>query len=212
MKLDVYWGYNNVHMKDGNEWKAAFHTNRGLFEPLVMFFGLTNSLSTFQTMMNDIFQDLIQEGVTYVYLNNILIFMKTIAEHCHVSYIVLECLGKHNLFFWHDKCGFETTMIEYLGLVISEGEIHMDLVKVVGVTAWPVPTSRREVQSFLRFANFYHHFIESFLHHAKPIFKLTKKDCKWSWGKDEQQAFDKIKHCITSSPIVTTWTSGCWTL
>ena len=61
----------------------------------------------------------------------------------------------------------------------------MDLVKVAGVTEWPVPTSRKEVQSFLGFVNFYCCFIESFLHHAKPLFKLTKKDCKWSWGKDE---------------------------
>ena len=153
-------------MKDGDEWKAAFHTNQGLFKPLVMFFELTNSLSTFQTMMNDIFQDLIQEGVVCVYLNNILIFTKTIAEHSCISRIVIECLCKHKLFLWHDKCDFETTMIEYLGLVISEAEIWMDPVKVAGVTKWPVPTSRREVQSFLGFANFYCCFIKSFLHHA----------------------------------------------
>ena len=89
-KLNVRWGYNNVRMKEGDEWKAAFRTNHGLFEPLVMFFGLTNSPSTFQTMMNDIFQDLIQEGVMCVYLNDILIFMKSIAEHHQVTCIVLE--------------------------------------------------------------------------------------------------------------------------
>jgi len=65
-KLDVRWGYNNVRIKEGDEWKAAFRTNRGLFEPLVMFFGLTNSPATFQTMMNEIFQDLISEGVVCV--------------------------------------------------------------------------------------------------------------------------------------------------
>lgn len=89
-KLDVCWGYNNVHMKEGNEWKAAFRTNRGLFEPLVMFFRLTNSPSTFQTMMNNIFQDLIREGVVCVYLDDILIFTKTITEHRRVSRMVLE--------------------------------------------------------------------------------------------------------------------------
>jgi hypothetical protein len=65
-KLDVRWGYNNVRIKEGDEWKAAFRTNRGLFEPLVMFFGLTNSPATFQTMMNEIFQDLISKGVVCV--------------------------------------------------------------------------------------------------------------------------------------------------
>src|ERR1700733_108126 len=97
------WGYNNVQMKEGDKWKAAFRTNHGLFEPLVMFFGLTNSPSTFQTMMNDIFQDLIHEGVVCVYLNDILIFTKTIAEHCRVSRLVLERLRKHKLFLQHDK-------------------------------------------------------------------------------------------------------------
>jgi hypothetical protein len=73
-KLDIRWGYNNVHIHEGDEWKAEFCTNRGLFEPLVMYFGLTNSPATFQTMMNEIFQDLITEDVVSVYLDDILIF------------------------------------------------------------------------------------------------------------------------------------------
>jgi hypothetical protein len=89
-KLDVRWGYNNVRIKEGDEWKAAFHTNQGLFEPLVMFFGLTNSPATFQTMMNDIFQDLISEGVVCVYLDDILIFTETMEEHDRVTHLVLE--------------------------------------------------------------------------------------------------------------------------
>ena len=80
-KLDVCWGYNNVRIQEGDEWKAAFWTNWGLFEPLVMFFGLTNSPITFQTMMNDIFQNLIADGVVCVYLDNILIYIKTLEEH-----------------------------------------------------------------------------------------------------------------------------------
>ena len=75
-KLDVRWGFNNVRIKEGDEWKAAFRTNRGMFKPLVMFFGLTNSPTTFQTMMNDIFADMISEGVVVVYLDDILIFTK----------------------------------------------------------------------------------------------------------------------------------------
>lgn len=106
-KLDVWWGYNNVHMKEGDEWKAAFRMNRGLFKPLVMFFGLTNSPSTFQTIMNDIFQDLIRKGVVCIYLDNILIFTKTIDEHWQISWLVLEHLCKHKLFLQHDKCEFE---------------------------------------------------------------------------------------------------------
>ena len=80
-KLDVRWGYNNVWIKEGDEWKAAFQMNQGLFEPLVMFFGLTNSLATFQTMMNDIFKDLIDEGHVAIYMDNILIYTRTIENH-----------------------------------------------------------------------------------------------------------------------------------
>ena len=80
-KLDVRWGFNNVRIRKGDEWKAAFRTNRGLFEPLVMYFGLTNSLATFQTMMNDIFQDLILSGDVMVYLDDILIAYSDLQTH-----------------------------------------------------------------------------------------------------------------------------------
>jgi len=88
-KLDVYWGFNNVRIKPRDEWKVAFQTNRGLFKPLVIFFEMTNSPATFQTMMNDIFQNLIVEGIVVVYLDNILIFTKTEEEHAQAVQPVL---------------------------------------------------------------------------------------------------------------------------
>jgi hypothetical protein len=96
-KLDIYWGYNNVCIREGDEWKAAFCTNRGLFEPLVMYFGLTNSPATFQTMMNEIFQDLITEGVVSVYLDDILIFTNLLEEHCQITCLVLDRMHEHKL-------------------------------------------------------------------------------------------------------------------
>jgi Reverse transcriptase (RNA-dependent DNA polymerase) len=80
-KLDVRWGYNNIRIKEGDEYKAAFRTNRGLYEPTVMFFRLTNSPVTFQTMMNDIFRVEIDKGQVIIYLDDILIFSKTKKEH-----------------------------------------------------------------------------------------------------------------------------------
>jgi hypothetical protein len=132
-KLDVRWGFNNVRMKEGDEWKAAFRTNRGLFEPLVMFFGLTNSPATFQTMMNEIFAELISEGVVVVYLDDILIFTETISEHRKVTRRVLEILEKHKLYLRPDKCEFEWTTVEYLGVIISHNSIAMDPVKITRV-------------------------------------------------------------------------------
>ncbi|SJL05728.1 uncharacterized protein ARMOST_09064 [Armillaria ostoyae] len=154
-KLDVRWGYNNVCIKKDDEWKAAFRTNRRLFEPTIMFFGLTNSPATFQWMMNDIFKDLIATGKVTVYLDDILIFSKTLEEHQRITRHVLELLRKHKLFLKTEKCEFEVLETEYLGVIISEGSIRMDPVKLAGIAEWPVPTKKKELQSFLGFANFY---------------------------------------------------------
>jgi hypothetical protein len=97
-KLDVRWGYNNVCIREGDEWKATFCTNMGLFEPLVMYFGLTNSPATFQTMMNEIFKDLITEGVVSVYLDDILIFTNSLEEHSQITHLVLDCMHEHKLY------------------------------------------------------------------------------------------------------------------
>jgi hypothetical protein len=80
-KLDVQWGYNNIQIKKGDECKAAFHTDHGLFKPLVMFFGLTNSPATFQTMMNNVFKIEISQGNVLIYLDNILIFSQDLNTH-----------------------------------------------------------------------------------------------------------------------------------
>ena len=133
---------------------------------LVMFFGLTNSLATFQMMMDDIFEDLITEGVVVVYLDDILIFTKTLEEHWEVVHRVLDFLWLHNLSLKLEKCEFEKTSIEYLGVVISQDSVMMDLAKVTGVLEWPTPTTKKEVQSFLGFVNFYRRFTEGFSHIA----------------------------------------------
>ena len=136
-------------MKDRDEWKAAFWTNQGLYEPLVMFFGLTNSPATFQTMMDAVFEDLISEGVVVVYLDNILIFTKTLEEHQKVVRQVMELLQQHNLSLKPEKCEFEKSSMEYLGVVVSHDSVKMDPVKVAGVTEWPIPTNKKEVQSVM---------------------------------------------------------------
>jgi len=111
-------------------------------------------------------------------------------------------LRQYKLYLHPDKCSFEQSKIEYLGFIISEGMIEMDPVKVARVADWPVPTSKREVQSFLGFANFYRHFIKGFSHHARPLFDLTRKDTPWKWGGQEQAAFESLKSWVTSTPFL----------
>jgi hypothetical protein len=201
-KLDVRWGFNNVRIKEGDEWKAAFRTNRGLFEPLVMFFGLTNSPATFQTMMNDIFRELIAEGSVVVYLDDILIFTESVEQHRKITRRVLKVLEENRLFLKPSKCEFEKIKVEYLGVIISYNSVEMDPVKIAGVAEWPTPTNKKEVQSFLGFTNFYRRFIRDFSHHARPLFDLTKNDVKWHWDSEERLAFDALKAQITSAPIL----------
>jgi hypothetical protein len=149
-KLDVRWGYNNVRIREGDEWKAAFHTNRGLFEPLVMYFGLTNSPATFQTMMNGIFQDLITEGVVSMF-----IFTNSLEEHWRIICLVSDRMCKHKLYLQPEKCEFEKVRIEYLSIIISHNKVEMDPVKIAGVADWPTPSNKKEIQSFVGFVNFY---------------------------------------------------------
>jgi len=167
-----------------------------------MFFGLTNSPATFQTMMNDIFEELISEGVVVVYLDDILIFTESLEEHRKVTRRVLEILERHQLYLRPDKCEFEKTTVEYLGVIISHNSVAMDPVKVAGVAEWPAPTSKKEVQSFLGFTNFYRRFIKDFSEHARPLFDLTRNDAKWKWGPEEISAFEKLKQNVTSAPVL----------
>jgi hypothetical protein len=172
-----------------------------MFEPLVMLFGLTNSPATFQTMMNVIFQDLVMAGSVCVYIDDILIFTKTIEEHRRITRLVLDRLRQHKLFLRPDKCEFEKTRVEYLRLIISEGQAEMDPVKVAGVAEWPTPKNKKEVQQFLGFVNFYRRFVKDFSHHARPLFDLT--GCaEWNWGSEQQTAFDELRRRITSTPIL----------
>ena len=130
-------------------------------------------------MMNDIFCDMIAKGVVCIYLDDILIFTKTLSEHRMITRRVLECLWEYNLCLKPEKCEFEHTQIEYLGVIVSEGTVEMDPVKVSGVSEWPEPRNKREVQSFVRFINFYQRSIKDFSHHVCALFDLTKKDVGW---------------------------------
>lgn len=201
-KIDLRWGYNNVRIKEGDEWKGAFKTNRGLFEPLVMFFGLMNSPATFQAMMNTILKDLIDSGKVVVYMDDILIFTETLEEHRELVCQVLKRLRDHDLYAKPEKCVFEAESIEFLGLIISHNALRMDPVKVAGVVQWPTPRHVKDVQSFLGFGNFYRRFIEGFSKLARPLFDLTKKDQPWVWSPECQTAFEALKDAFTSSPVL----------
>ena len=149
------------------------------------------------------------EGVVCVYLDDILIFTKTLSEHWNVMRRVLEHLWEHKLYLKLEKCEFEWRQIEYLGVIVLEGWVEMDPVKVSGVAEWPTPRNKKEVQSFVGFINFYQRFIKDFSHHARALFDLTKKDIGWKWEELEQVAFNKLKELIMSAPVLVFPDNSC---
>jgi len=132
-KIDLRWGYNNVHIKEGDEWKMAFITRRGLFEATVMYFGFSNAPATFQSIMNDILGNLICIRLVMVYLDNILIFGTCLKEHRRLVRKVLKRLQFNDLYAKVEKCFFEQSSIKYLGIIISENKVQMDEEKLSGV-------------------------------------------------------------------------------
>ena len=200
-KLDLRWGYNNIRIKDGDEWKAAFRTRRGLFEPSVMGFGLTNAPATFQNMMNEIFKDLIDVFVI-IYLDDILIFSDNKEDHVKHVQEVLKRLREHDLFCKPEKCEFFRKLVEYLGLIISKGRIAMDEGKVKAILEWPVPKNVKDIQAFLGFANFYRRFIEDFSGIVKPMTSLLRKDAPWKWTQAEEESFKTLKDRFTNAPAL----------
>ncbi len=145
-KFDIRWGYNNICIKKGDEWKATFKTSKGLFEPTVMFFGLMNSPATFQTMMDNIFCKEIAQGWLKIYMDDLIVASKD-NEEVHQQWVnqVLQKIKLHNLFLKAKKCSFHKKQVKYLGMIIGQGKVKMDPIKVEGIAKWPIPATVKDI-------------------------------------------------------------------
>jgi hypothetical protein len=127
------WGFNNIRIREGNEWKVTFITNEGLFEPTMMFFRLMNSPAMFQWMMDTIFRKAILTKQVKVYIDDILVHSETLQEHAPLVQLILQILQENGLSYKPMKCEFEQTQIEYLGLIIEQGRVKMNLKKISAI-------------------------------------------------------------------------------
>ena len=200
-KLDLKNGYHLVRMAEEDEEKTAFRTRFGLYHWRVMPFGLCNASATFQSMMDNIFHDLLDNGVI-VYLNDILIYTENVDKHIPLVQEVLSRLDKASLGVNLKKSSFHIRKVEVLGYIISEQGIEMSEKKIEEVKNWAVPRKVKDVQEFLGCANFYRRFIQGFAQIAVPLTALTPKDEPWSCTPRCQKAFDILKHRFTSAPIL----------
>jgi len=201
-KMDLRWGYNNVRIKEEDEWKAAFMTLEGSFEPTVMFFGLTNSPATFQAMMNELLRDLINMGKVAVFIDDVIVGTETEEGHDELVAEVIKRLEENDLYVKPEKCKWKVREVDFLGVVIGPEGIKMEKEKVKGVLEWLTPKCVKDIQKFLGLANYYHWFIEGFATVARPLHDLVKKDKKWDWAEREEKAFRELKERFTKEPVL----------
>ena len=201
-KMDLRWGYNNVRIKEGDEWKAAFTTHVGSYEPVVMFFRMTNSPATFQGMMNEILRDMINEGKVAAFVDDVLIGTEMEEGHDELVEEVLRRLEENDLYVKPEKCAWKVQKVNFLGVVMGQGKIEMEENKVVGVLNWPTPKMVRDVRKFLGLANYYRRFVKDFAKLARPLNNLTRKEEKWRWGDEQQKAFEQLKTVFTNQPLL----------
>jgi hypothetical protein len=201
-KIDLKSGYHQIRMREGDEWKTSFKTNEGLYEWLVMPFGLTNAPSTFMRLMNEVLWEFIGKFVV-VYLDDILIFSKTKAEHLRHLAIVMRRLQQEKLLINLKKCSFMQTELIYLGFVISANELKMDPEKVDVIRKWPSPRNVFEVRSFHGLASFYRKFIRNFSGISAAMMDTVKKRHKnFRWTAEAERSFNLLKRKITEQPVL----------
>jgi hypothetical protein len=173
-------------MKLGDEWKMTFKTKFGLYEWLVMPFGLSNAPSTFMRLMNKVLRAFIGLFVV-VYFDDILIYSKSIEEHLEHLRAIFDALCAARLFGNMEKCTFCTQRVSFLGYVVTPQGIEVDSSKVEAIQDWPTPTTVTQIRSFLGLAGFYRRFVRDFSSIATPLHELTKKGVSFAWK-------DKLTH------------------
>ncbi|KAL0149577.1 hypothetical protein M9458_055104, partial [Cirrhinus mrigala] len=200
-KLDLRNAYHLVRIREGDEWKTAFNTPTGHFEYRVLPFGLTNAPAVFQALINDVLRDMVNRFV-FVYLDDILIFSSSLQVHAQHVRQVLKRLLENQLYVKAEKCVFHAKSVSFLGHIISAEGIKADPAKVRAVAEWPTPDSRKALQRFLGFANFYRRFIRNFSLVAAPLTALTSPKIPFRWNCQAQEAFDVLKSRFISAPVL----------
>ncbi|KAK8949134.1 hypothetical protein KSP39_PZI005042 [Platanthera zijinensis] len=199
-KLDLRSGYHQIRIREGDEWKTAFKSKDGLYEWLVMPFGLSNAPSTFSRMMTHIFQPYMGKFIV-VYFDDILVFSTSTIDHESHLKIILSTLRSEKLFVNIKKCTFHVPSLEFLGYIVSSEGIHVDPKKVQAIKDWPEPANIRDVRSFHGLATFYRRFIRDFSSIMAPITECMKKG-DFTWTKSAAKAFQIIKSRMSEAPLL----------
>ena len=200
-KIDLRSGYYQLKIKNEDVFKTTSRTRYGHYEFLVMPFGLTNAPAAFMDLMNRVFQPYLDRFVI-VFIDDILVYSKSKAEHARHLKLVLSSLREHQLYAKFSKCEFWLNQVAFLGHVISAQGIHVDSQKVAAVENWEQPRTVTEVRSFLGLASYYRWFVKDFSVIALPLMRLTRKDVKFEWDNKCEQSFQQLKYYLTHAPVL----------
>jgi hypothetical protein len=199
-KLDLCNGYHQIKVAEQDAWKTAFKTKQGLFEWLVMSFGICNALATFVRVMNDVFKPFLDDFVI-VYLDYIIFFSGTWDEHVRHVKQVLDTFQRENLYVKLSKCEFGKTALVYLGHIVGGGHLKIDPSKIDVIVKWSKPKSVIEVRSFLGAIQYWRRFIPSFSFIATPLHALTSVKNTFQWEGKKQNDFNILKEKISTAPV-----------
>ncbi|GBC32893.2 enzymatic polyprotein, putative [Rhizophagus irregularis DAOM 181602=DAOM 197198] len=198
--IDLAAGFNQVEMKEEDKEKTAFVCSKGLFEYNVMPFGLTNAPATFQRLMDEILEEYINDFVV-VYIDDIMIYSENLKDHMEHVEKVLKKLQENNLIIKLKKCRFLERNIEFLGHIVGNDGLRPDDKKIEKIKEMKAPTMK-EVRSFLGLCSYYRKFVKNFSKIARPISDLRKKGIPFIWGREQQEAFEKLKEKLIQYPIL----------
>ncbi|KAJ9525450.1 hypothetical protein QJQ45_003145 [Haematococcus lacustris] len=200
-KIDLRSGYHQIRVAEDDIPKTAFRTRYGHYEFTVLPFGLCNAPATFQQLMNDVFKPHLDDFVL-VYLDDILVFSKSAADHERHLHLTLSLLRQHQLCANLAKCAFWLDTVDFLGHIVSAAGIQPDPTKVKAVLDGPAPQDKHQLRSFLGTANYYRRLLHHHAHRVLPLTDLLRDKQPWRWGEAEQCAFADIKAAMASSPVV----------
>jgi hypothetical protein len=199
-KLDLRSGYHQIRVRPEDIHKTAFRTHQGLYEWLVMPFGLSNAPASFQSLMNEVFKHQLRKSVL-VFFDDILVFSPSWSAHLSHLEEVLQLLSQHKLFAKFSKCCFGLSKVDYLGHLVSGHGVEMDSSKVQAVMDWPVPSSLKQLRGFLGLTGYYRRFIKGYASLATPLTDLLKKD-NFLWDDSTDVAFMALKQAMTQAPVL----------
>ena len=199
--LDLKSGFWQIHMHSGSREKTAFATHNGLNEFLTMPFGLSNSGASFQRLMGHILRGF-EYRFTLIYIDDIIIFSKSVEEHLSHLEEVFRRLRQANVKLNPKKCNVVKQKVEYLGHVVTPDGISPNPDKVRVVQEFPTPSNFKELRNFLGLANYYRRFVKGFSHIAAPLNALTRKGVSFKWSEQCALTFDKLKCALVSAPVL----------